>query len=54
VIIGLRVDDLKASVNDLKKRGFEFSTEIEDGTTGRFAYFEDPDGNPLYLWQSKY
>jgi len=53
MLIGLRVDNLESAISDLKKKGVAFGTPIEDGIEGRFAYFDDPDGNPLYLWQSK-
>ncbi len=52
VLVGFRVEELNSSVSELKNRGVKFSTEIEEGAGGRFAYFTDPDGNPLYLWQS--
>jgi len=51
--IGFRVEDLENSVTNLKNKGVEFPDEIEDGEARKFAYFQDPDGNTLYLWQSK-
>ena len=53
MFVGFRVEDLENAVANLQSKGVIFSTEIEDGVAGKFAYFEDPDGNPLYLWQSK-
>ena len=54
MMIGLRVEDLENSMKELKSKDVTFSTPIEDGAAGKFAYFEDPEGNQLYLWQSKY
>jgi len=51
--IGLKVENIEQSVAELRNKGLTFSTIILDGIEGRFAYFEDPDGNQLYLWQSK-
>jgi len=51
--IGLRVENLERSMAELRNKGLTFSTAILDAIEGRFAYFEDPDGNQLYLWQSK-
>ena len=51
--IGFRVENLERSMAELRNRGVTFSTSIMDAIEGRFAYFEDSDGNQLYLWQSK-
>jgi catechol 2,3-dioxygenase-like lactoylglutathione lyase family enzyme len=53
MFIGFRVEDLESAVDSLQSKGVLFSTKVEEGVAGKFAYFEDPDGNPLYLWQSK-
>jgi predicted enzyme related to lactoylglutathione lyase len=53
LFVGFMVENLENSVANLKSKGVEFSTEIEEGVAGKFAYFADPDGNPLYLWQRK-
>jgi len=52
MFVGFRVGDLKIAVANLKKKGVTFSTGIENGVAGKFAYFTDLDGNTLYLWQS--
>jgi predicted enzyme related to lactoylglutathione lyase len=52
-LVGFRVSDLESSVTHLKNKGVTFSTQIEEGAAGKFAYFADPDGNSLYLWQAK-
>jgi lactoylglutathione lyase len=51
--VGFRVEDLKAEVARLVDRGLMFSSSIQEGAGGWFAYFQDPDGTPLYLWQRK-
>jgi predicted enzyme related to lactoylglutathione lyase len=51
--VGFRVEDLKAEVARLVDRGLLFSSSIQEGKGGWFAYFQDPDGTPLYLWQKK-
>ena len=53
MLVGFRVEDLEHSAANLKNKGVKFSTETEEGVAGKFAYFSDPDGNMLYLWQSK-
>jgi predicted enzyme related to lactoylglutathione lyase len=53
MFVGFRVEDLENAVVNLQSKGVIFSTGIEDGVAGKFAYFQDTDGNPLYLWQSK-
>jgi catechol 2,3-dioxygenase-like lactoylglutathione lyase family enzyme len=51
--IGLRVDDLDASVKQLEARGVRFTPAPADRGS-RLAYFTDPDGNPLYLIELKW
>ena len=41
-----RIED---AVNKLEAKGVRFGGVINEGKAGKFAYFEDPDGNPLYL-----
>ena len=53
LFIGFRVEKLESSIADLKIKGAKVSGEVEEGVAGRFFYFVDPDGNPLYLWQKK-
>lgn len=45
------VDDLDLVVASLRGRGVEFSGEIAEAPTGRFATFRDPDGNLLQIFQ---
>ena len=51
--VGFRVEDLTVEVTQLVERGLLFSSSIQEGAGGWFAYFQDPDGTPLYLWQKK-
>ncbi len=48
--ICLKVDDIDEAVRELHERGVG-TGEIEDVGTGMFAFFEDPDGNEICLWQ---
>jgi glyoxylase I family protein len=47
----LQVKDLPARVSDLKKQGAPFRNEIEVGPGGRQIQIEDPDGNPIELFE---
>jgi predicted enzyme related to lactoylglutathione lyase len=51
--VGFRVEDLEAVVAKLRGKGLTFSSSIEEGKGGWFINFQDPDSNPLYLWQRK-
>lgn len=51
--IGLRVDNLERTMKDLERKGLKFSPLVEDGPV-RLASFKDPDGNPLYLAESRW
>ncbi|HTE48446.1 MAG TPA: VOC family protein [Candidatus Paceibacterota bacterium] len=45
----LQVQDLAASVADLKKEGVNMRNDIEVGPGGKQIQIEDPDGNPIEL-----
>jgi glyoxylase I family protein len=47
----LRVDDLPAYVAAMKEAGVRFRNEIEAGPGGRQIQIEDPDGNPIELFE---
>jgi len=47
----LRVADLPARIEALKKAGVRFRNEMETGPGGRQIQLEDPDGNPLELFE---
>lgn len=47
----LLVQDLPARITDLKKQGVHFRNETEVGPGGRQIQLEDPDGNPIELFE---
>ena len=47
----LEVKDLPARIDELKKRGARFRNEMEVGPGGRQILLEDPDGNPVELFE---
>ena len=47
----LRVADLPAFITELKKAGLRFRNEMETGPGGRQIQIEDPDGNPIELFE---
>jgi glyoxylase I family protein len=47
----LKVADLAGFVAELKKAGLHFRNEIETGPGGRQIQIEDPDGNPIELFE---
>jgi glyoxylase I family protein len=49
--IVLEVDDLQSRVEALKKAGLRFRNEIEKGPGGKQIQMEDPDGNPIELFE---
>jgi glyoxylase I family protein len=48
----LRVNDLPAFIDVLKKAGLQFRNEMETGPGGRQIQIDDPDGNPIELFES--
>jgi len=54
MLIGLKIDEpIQQAVDQLKGKGVRFTGPIiNDPGAGSFAYFEDPDGNSLYLWET--
>jgi glyoxylase I family protein len=50
VILG--VEDLPASIDELKQMGLSFRNEMEVGPAGKQIQLEDPDGNPIELFES--
>lgn len=51
--IGFAVDNLEKAMAELKVKGVLFS-KVADDAQVKLAFFTDPDGNPLYLSQSKW
>lgn len=49
--IVLQVEDLPARIVDLKKKGVTFRNEMEVGPGGQQIQVEDPDGNPIELFE---
>lgn len=47
----LRVADLPGFIAALKKDGVRFRNEMETGPGGRQIQVEDPDGNPIELFE---
>ncbi len=47
----LQVQDLPARIADLKKAGVRFRNEMEVGPGGKQVQIEDPDGNPIELFE---
>ena len=47
----LQVKDLPARIGDLKKAGLHFRNEMEEGPGGKQIQLEDPDGNPIELFE---
>ena len=49
--IVLRVDDLASVVQTMKESKIRFRNEIETGPAGSQIQIEDPDGNPIELFE---
>jgi glyoxylase I family protein len=49
-MINFRVDDLKSLAASLAASGLAVKM-LPDESYGLFAHLEDPDGNPIELWQ---
>lgn len=49
--VALEVEDLPARVEELRKAGVRFRNEIVVGPGGRQIQIEDPDGNPVELFE---
>ena len=47
----LRVADLTTGIERLKKAGLKFRNEMEVGPGGRQIQLQDPDGNPVELFE---
>jgi glyoxylase I family protein len=49
--IVLRVKDLPARIKTLRDAGLQFRNEMEVGPAGRQIQLQDPDGNPIELFE---
>ena len=47
----LQVADLAARITELKRAGLHFRNQMEVGPGGRQIQLEDPDGNPIELFE---
>ena len=47
----LQVKDLPARIKDLESQGVRFRNEMEAGPGGKQIQVEDPDGNPIELFE---
>jgi glyoxylase I family protein len=47
----LHVSDLPARIESLQKAGLHFRNQMEAGPGGRQIQLEDPDGNPIELFE---
>jgi glyoxylase I family protein len=47
----LEVKDLPARISELKNQGVRFRNEMEVGPGGKQIQVEDPDGNPIELFE---
>ena len=47
----LRVADLPAVIETMRKAGLRFRNEMEVGPGGKQIQIEDPDGNPIELFE---
>jgi catechol 2,3-dioxygenase-like lactoylglutathione lyase family enzyme len=47
----LEVKDLPARVDEMKRKGIRFRNEIVVGPGGKQILLEDPDGNPVELFE---
>ena len=47
----LRVNDLPALIAELENQGVRFRNEMEVGPGGKQIQVEDPDGNPIELFE---
>jgi predicted enzyme related to lactoylglutathione lyase len=50
-MLNLRVDDLDAVLAKLRAAAVDIDPKQEDYDYGRFAWFNDPEGNRVELWQ---
>lgn len=52
-MLNFRVADLDAMVAQLREAGISVEVDPETYPNGRFARLQDPEGNPIQLWQEK-
>jgi glyoxylase I family protein len=47
----LRVGDLESCIEELRQTGVRFRNDVEAGPGGKQIQLEDPDGNPIELFE---
>lgn len=53
--IGLQIDEpIDSAIRRLTAAGVCFDGEVKRTPQGNFVSFHDPDGNPFYLWETKW
>jgi len=50
-MINFRVDNLRAIIEEFKRKGLQVVGEIEEYEYGKFGWVMDPDGNKIELWE---
>jgi predicted enzyme related to lactoylglutathione lyase len=52
MMLGFEVDEpIDAVVARLTAKGVKFTGPVVNDSGGKFAHFQDPDGNEMYLWE---
>lgn len=49
--IALEVSDIESTIDELKNAGVKLRNDMESGPGGRQIQIEDPDGNPIELFE---
>jgi len=52
-MVNFRVANLEAMVSQLRDSGIAVEVDAEDYPNGKFARLDDPEGNPIQLWEPK-
>ena len=52
-MLNFRVRDLDAMATQLRAAGIAVEVDVETYPNGRFARLNDPEGNPIQLWEEK-
>ena len=50
-MVNFRVSDLDAMVEQLREAGIAVEVDPQEYPNGRFARLNDPEGNPIQLWE---
>ncbi len=51
VHVQLRIADLQALLEQLRKEGVQVDDKVEEYEFGKFGWVMDPEGNRVELWQ---